>query len=67
MHSQSFARISPQTAAHAGLLGVEMDLQLGQMTLRSKHLAALEPEIANKMDIRDVFGEQTAQVCLLLE
>jgi hypothetical protein len=33
--------------ADTGMLGVEIDVQLGQMTLRSKHLAALESEIAN--------------------
>lgn len=42
-----------------------MDLQLGQMTMRSEHLAALESEIANLPDVREVFGEQTMQASLL--
>ena len=63
-HSSPWLALTVAKHAHAGLLGVEMDLQLGQMTLRSKHLTALEPEIANKNDIREVFGEQTMQVCV---
>jgi len=31
--------------------GVEMDLQLGQMTLRSRHLSALPPSIAGHADV----------------
>eukprot|EP00808_Paulinella_micropora_P025052 g59667.t1 len=48
-----------------GMLGVEMDLQLGQMTLRSRHLSALQQTIANHPDVKDVFGDQTIQACLL--
>jgi hypothetical protein len=40
---------------------VEIDVQLGQMTLRSKHLAALESEIAHHPDVTMVFGDSTIQ------
>ena len=42
--------------ADTGMLGVEIDVQLGQMTLRSKHLAALESDIANHPDVAMIFG-----------
>ena len=47
-----------------GMLGVEIDIQLGQMTLRSKHLAALLPEIANHPDVIKIFGDSTMQASL---
>ena len=55
----------PDVTDDSGLQGVEMDLQLGQMTLRSKHLAALDSEVANKPQVREVFGESTMQASLL--
>ena len=55
----------PSEVEDTGLQGVEMDIQLGQMTLRSKHLAALESEIANKPHVRELFGEHTMQASLL--
>ncbi len=48
-----------------GLLGIEMDLQVGQMTLRSKHLAALLPDIANHPDVNMIFGDATIQASLI--
>lgn len=51
--------------ADTGMLGVEIDVQLGQMTLRSKHLAALESEIANHPDVTMVFGDSTIQASLI--
>jgi hypothetical protein len=51
--------------ADNGMLGVEMDLQLGQMTLRSKHLAALIPDIANHTDVNMIFGDATIQASLV--
>lgn len=56
---------APSEVEDTGLQGVEMDIQLGQMTLRSKHLAALESEIANKPHVRELFGEHTMQASLL--
>ena len=53
------------TLEDSGLQGVEMDLQLGQMTLRAKHLAALESEVANRPQVRELFGESTMQASLL--
>lgn len=41
--------------------GVEMDLQLGQMTLRSRHLSALPPTIAGHADVVELFGDATIQ------
>jgi hypothetical protein len=48
-----------------GMLGVEIDVQLGQMTLRSKHLAALPSDIANIPDMITIFGDATVQASLL--
>jgi len=47
-----------------GMLGVEIDVQLGQMTLRSKHLAALATDIANHPDVVKIFGDSTIQASL---
>jgi thiol-disulfide isomerase/thioredoxin len=44
-----------------GVLGVEIDIGLGQMTLRSKHLAALIPDIASHQDTLHLFGDATIQ------
>lgn len=46
-------------------LGVEMDLQIGQMTLRSKHLTALDSTIANHRDVSLIFGDSTMQASLV--
>ena len=51
--------------ADTGMLGVEIDVQIGQMTLRSKHLAALITEIANHPDVQLIFGETTMQASLV--
>jgi hypothetical protein len=48
-----------------GMLGVEIDIQMGQMTLRSKHLAALASEIANHPDVMLIFGDATMQASLI--
>mgnify|MGYP007000254295 CR=1 len=45
--------------------GVELDLQIGQMTLRSKHLSALDTDVATHEDVRAIFGEATIQASLL--
>ena len=52
-------------SADTGMLGVEIDVQIGQMTLRSKHLAALSTDIANHQDVRLIFGETTMQASLV--
>ena len=51
--------------ANTALLGVEMDIQIGQMTLRSKHLQALNSNVANHPDVKLIFGESTMQASLL--
>ena len=48
--------------ADSTIFGVEMDLQIGQMTLRSKHLQALNSKLASHPDVKLIFGEQTMQV-----
>ena len=48
-----------------GQLGVEIDLQMGQMTLRSKHLSALPSAVANHRDVKLLFGETTIQASRL--
>ena len=42
--------------ADSAFVGVELDLQLGQMTLRNRHLSALKPEILQHPDMKTVFG-----------
>jgi len=54
-----------EEVADTGQLGVEMDLQIGQMTLRSKHLSALESKVANHCDVKLIFGDATMQASLL--
>ena len=51
--------------ADTELLGVEMNVQIGQMTLRSRHLSALETDVANHPDVKLVFGDATMQASLL--
>lgn len=51
--------------ADTGMLGVEIDVQIGQMTLRSKHLAALQTDIANHPDVQLIFGDTTMQASLV--
>jgi hypothetical protein len=51
--------------ADTGMLGVEIDIQMIQMTLRSKHLAALNTDIANHPDVKMIFGESTMQASVV--
>lgn len=51
--------------AESPMIGVEMDVQIGQMTLRSKHLAALPSSIANHADVKSIFGDATIQASLV--
>lgn len=55
----------PHEVADTAQLGVEMDFQIGQMTLRSKHLMALDSKIANQPDVGLIFGESTMQASLI--
>ena len=48
-----------------GHLGVEIDIQMGQMTLRSKHLSALPSEVASNFDVLQIFGDATIQASVL--
>lgn len=45
--------------------GVEMDLQLGQMTLRSRHLSALPSDVAGHADVVELFGDATIQASVI--
>ena len=54
-----------ETVMDSQELGVEIDLQIGQMTLRSRHLAALPEAVAKDQDVRLIFGETTMQASLL--
>ena len=51
--------------ADNGVLGVEIDVQVGQMTLRSKHLSALSSDIANHRDVLHIFGDATMQASMI--
>ena len=44
------------TVSESAFVGVELDLQIGQMTLRNRHLSALRSEILNHKDVKAVFG-----------
>ena len=46
-------------------LGVEIDVQLMQLPLRSSHPQALERDIAKLRDIIDIFGKIAMQACIL--
>jgi len=41
--------------------GVEIDLQLGLMTLQSKHISALDTVLANHSDVKNIFGQTIIQ------
>lgn len=63
------ARSSSMTAtvcevADSSELDVEIDIGIGQLTLRSKHLAALDPIVATNRDVRSVLGDATLQASL---
>ena len=51
--------------ADTGMLPVEIDLQLCQMTLNSKHLQSLASAIANHPDVKNIFGDATMQASLI--
>ncbi|KAH8067982.1 hypothetical protein JL721_7202 [Aureococcus anophagefferens] len=46
-----------RSVADSSELDVEIDAQIGQLTLRGKHLAALESAVAGYRDVRVVFGD----------
>ena len=46
-------------------MGVEIDLSLAQMTLRSSHLKALDTAIASNEDVIEVFGAASMQAATL--
>ena len=48
-----------QQLKDSGNLGVEVDVMIGQLTLRSRHLTALQSDIANHPDTKCIFGEST--------
>ncbi|KAJ8602501.1 hypothetical protein CTAYLR_001253 [Chrysophaeum taylorii] len=50
--------------ADSAELDVEIDIGIGQLTLRSKHLAALDPIVATNRDVRSVLGDATLQASL---
>ena len=54
-----------QQLKDSGNLGVEIDVMIGQLTLRSRHLTALQSDIANHPDTKCIFGESTIQASML--
>lgn len=46
-------------------LGVEIDLQAVQLTLRSAHLQALDSVIASDLDVQGIFGKSSMQVTIV--
>ncbi len=56
-----------EVIADTGMLGVELDLHISQMTLRSKHLQALESAVANHPDVRQVLLHFRRPHCLCLQ
>jgi len=63
--SEETQHTAVEVVADTGLLGCEIDVQIGQMTLRSKHLSALESAVANHPDVKLIFGDATMQASLL--
>ena len=51
-----------QELKDSGNLGIEIDVMIGQLTLRSRHLAALETDIPNHPDAKCIFGEKYPQI-----
>jgi len=51
--------------ADSSNLGVEVDVQIAQLTLRAAHLSALKTQVATHRDVRLVFGDRTMQASLL--
>jgi len=51
--------------ADSSNLGVEVDVQIAQLTLRAAHLSALKSQVATHRDVRLVFGDRTMQASLL--
>lgn len=51
--------------ADTGEYGAEIDAQLGQLTLKSKHLQALTGPVANHPDVKMIFGDATMQTSVL--
>ena len=47
-----------------GQLAVEVDVQVGQLTLKASHPQALPDEVAQLSDVKEVFGEVSMQACL---
>ena len=54
-----------QTITATESMGVEIDLSLAQMTLRSSHLKALDTAIASNEDVLEVFGASSMQAATL--
>lgn len=64
MRKQPSSKNIPGTTEDTEDLGVEIDVQIGQMTLRAKHLQALPSEVANQPEVRALFGDSTIQVSI---
>lgn len=45
--------------------GVEIDVQIAQLTLKSSHLSALHTDIANDLDVQAVFGRKSMQAAVI--
>ena len=54
-----------QTIGPHDQMGVELDLGLAQLTLRSSHLKALDAAIASNEDVLEVFGPASMQAATL--
>lgn len=51
--------------SHETELGVEIDIQTIQLTLKSSHLKALDRAIANDEDVVEVFGKHSMQAATI--
>jgi hypothetical protein len=54
-----------QVVSHEAELGVEIDIQTVQLTLKSSHLKALDRAIANNEDVVEVFGQHSMQAATI--
>jgi len=51
----------PAIDENTAVMGIEIDLQIVQLTLKSAHLKALSKQIAGKADVRQIFGSVSMQ------
>lgn len=62
-NSENF--VQPPEISDDGELGIQVDLQTVQLTLKSAHLQALDSIIASDLDVQGIFGKASMQVTIV--